>query len=739
MIMSIIQAIRLAMPAAAMATLFAIGARTPAIAAPPSACNVPDIVARALPAIVNITVVKVLSKSDGVENMALDADSKAMGTSGISGADNSDPPGPHFETFVGSGAIISPAGIIVTNKHVIKDAAVIEVTFSNKTQVPAQLIAAASLMDLALLKVNVPEPLPTLQFGDSDALRIGQTVIAVGDPLGLGTSVSVGVVSARGRDVMRTPFDDFIQTDATINPGNSGGPLLNCAGRIARIDTALLSNSRVLGSIGIGFALPSNDTQFVVDKLMNPATARPNWIGLQLQNMTARLATIFGRPDMSGAIVTGVAPNSPAASAEIQPGDIIAGVDGQEMDNASAILRYVVRQPSDQPISLLVWRRDQMEEVVLLGQPWPHMRALRGKVLASAAEVAQAQAGGLGLHLAMPSSANHQRHGIPETSGVLVDRVTPGPQAAAMGLQPGDIVERVGDRPAVSPAEVMHELVHGSAADGDIVALLVHGKTGTQWITLYVGRVYVAGLVATPLLSGGFGPADEAPAGAPSGPFRTPEQRRHHGFEASIDEQVTTPSSTPHRGQCPRDAMVQCLTTGNVERPYDGGKVVALGSGLFGDLRVCHDLAAGQPQQTRVQVNLYDGWVFGSAAIACRECADLGLQQIAGSYRVRIDPDVGDPSVGFERLYQQVLQQHGHTIRPCSISEIIEPGDTAGQRDAIRVEVLRCGWHTDRQAALRDRRVRRIEVRWAQPVPSVPPANRTTRCTLPAAADRRRR
>ena len=203
----------------------AMGSGGSAAAAPPRVCDSGTIVAQALPAIVNITVVKVVDGTDATPGKPDDA---------------------RFDVFVGSGAVIDPSEIIVTNKHVIEGAATISVTFHDKSELPAQLIAAASFMDLAVLKVNMPRPLAALQFGDSDAVQIGQPVTAVGNPLGLGTSVSTGVVSALDRDLKQTPFDDFIQTDASINPGNSGGPLLDCAGNIIGIDTALVSNNKVL-------------------------------------------------------------------------------------------------------------------------------------------------------------------------------------------------------------------------------------------------------------------------------------------------------------------------------------------------------------------------------------------------------------------------------------------------------------------------------------------------------------
>ena len=501
--------------AAAWAVLFAMHGGT-ALASSPSACDVPAVVARALPAIVNITVVKVLSSSNGEEEEALANSAAPNGMASDTGAAPDGMDTPHFETFVGSGVIINPAGVIVTNKHVIKDAAVIKVTLSDKTQVPAKLIAAASLVDLAVLKVNVPQPLPTLQFGNSDELQVGQPVIAIGNPLGLGTSVSVGIVSAEGRNIMRSPFGDYIQTDATINPGNSGGPMLDCAGQVVGIDTALLSNSTVLGSIGIGFALPSNLAQFVVGKLLYPNADQPNWIGVNLQTITPRLGKIFGWPETTGAIVTRVAAGSPAATAGIEPGDIIAGANGHALDGSTAIMRFIVTQPLGAPISLLVWRHHQMQEAVVRGEPWPDIRALRSEVLASAASVAEAQEAGIGLQLAATKTAAAPRHASgANIPGVLVERVTPGSQAAGMGVKAGDIIERVDGQVAATPEEVMNHLTQGSHADGDLVALLVHGKAGTRWITLYTGRVYVAGLLAAPLLPEGFGPSNVAGASVP--------------------------------------------------------------------------------------------------------------------------------------------------------------------------------------------------------------------------------
>jgi serine protease Do len=425
------------------------------------------------------------------------------------------PAGEKIDVSVGSGAIIDASGIIVTNKHVIQDAAVIEVTFNDKSQVPAQLIGAGALSDLVLLKVDVGKPLPFLQFGDSEALRLGQPVIAVGNPLGIGTSVSTGVISGLDRNLMRSAFDDFIQTDASINPGNSGGPLLDCAGEIVGIDSVLVSNNKVLGSIGLGFALPSNDVQFVARKLRDPQTSTATWVGLHLQDLTARLATVFGRPDINGAIVTGTDPDSPAAHASLAAGDVITGADGHELPDARAILRFVLAQPLDAPISFTVWRHGRMSEVTLRTQPWPHIMALRSDVLASPEDVARATQEGIGLHLTAITEANRKRFGLTVDQGDLIDQVIPGSQADESDLKTGDVIVQVDDHPAPAPEVLSAQLRYGADATTDLVALLVHRAADTRWVTLYVGRVDLTALLTAPVPPGGPKLTRDASAAAP--------------------------------------------------------------------------------------------------------------------------------------------------------------------------------------------------------------------------------
>jgi serine protease Do len=467
-----------ALSVAAVPAFAVMGSVTSAAAAPTYGCDSATVVAHALPAIVNITVVKVIRSTEAAPGKPNDT---------------------HFAVFVGSGAIVDRSGIIVTNKHVIQDAAVIRVTLQDRSQLPAQVMAVAGLVDLAVLKVTASGPLPTLPFANSDAVVIGQPAIAVGNPLGIGTSVSTGVVSALNRDLMRTPFDDFIQTDASINPGNSGGPLLDCAGKVIGINTALVSNNSMLGSIGLGFAMPANDVTFVLGMLRQPVFTAPNWVGLHLQDLTVQLATAFGRHSIDGAIVTGVDPDSPAANALLAPGDIITGILGEERPDSRAILRATLMVSSGDPILLSVWRHGHTREVTLRGQAWPHMMALRSQVLASPLDIARAEAVGLGLHLTSITATDRQRYSLGNASGVLIDQVAPGSQAETTNLQPGDVIQQVGELPSTTPEEVTDDLTQRESATGGLVALLVRSKSGPQWTTLWVGRIDANDLVAGPV------------------------------------------------------------------------------------------------------------------------------------------------------------------------------------------------------------------------------------------------
>jgi serine protease Do len=346
-------------------------------------------------------------------------------------------------------------------------------------------------------------------------LQVGQPVIAIGNPLGLGTSVSKGVVSALDRNLMRSPFDDYIQTDAAINPGNSGGPLLNCDGEIVGVDSALESNSKVLGSIGIGFAIAANEASFIASKLRHPDTDQTNWIGAHLQDVTQTLALTFGRPDLEGAVVTGVDPDSPAAQAGLKLGDVILRASGLAVHDARTVLRIVLTIPSGQPISFDVWRDGRAIKETIVGRPWPNLSALRSQVLASADAVARAVTGGRGLHLTSVSDGDIKRYKLAGKSGVLVDQVTAGSEADSVGLKTGDVIEQVGKEPATTPEEVQAKLNHPDGTAGNWISLLVHNDAGSRWVPWFAGRLQVSDLLFSPVQPAAIVPAANPAAQKP--------------------------------------------------------------------------------------------------------------------------------------------------------------------------------------------------------------------------------
>ena len=234
---------------------------------------------------------------------------------------------------LGSGFIVDPAGYIVTNNHVVDGARKIIVTLDNGQTYPAKVVGRDAKTDLAVLKIDAGKPLPYVAFGNSDKERVGDWVVAVGNPFGLGGTVTAGIVSAHDRNLNNGPYDDYLQIDAPINPGNSGGPLFNQSGQVIGIDTAIYSPSG--GSVGIGFAIPSNIAKNVVAQLREHGKVERGWLGVQMQPLTPSLAKAVGRPDAQGVIVDEVQANSPAAAAKLQQGDVITAFNGEAIKNAA--------------------------------------------------------------------------------------------------------------------------------------------------------------------------------------------------------------------------------------------------------------------------------------------------------------------------------------------------------------------------------------------------------------------
>ena len=446
---------------AALAAILLAAAPAAADPGPMASWSDADIAGRVLPAVVNITVEKIV---------------KDPGGSGMG----------RRETFFGSGFVIDPSGLIVTNRHVIEDAIWITVGFADRSQAAAELIAACGLTDVALLKTDAGHPLPALKFADSDQARIGDPVLAAGNPLGIGTSVSAGIVSALNRDIMTSPFDQDIQTDAAINHGNSGGPLVDRDGAVIGLNTALTALTANGGSIGIGYAIPSNEVAYVVHALLDPNASQPGWIGLHLQDVTSDLAQSFGLPARRGLIVTGSDAGSPAQAAGLRSGDIVLRYGDMAPADSRALMREVTQTPLGRTVPLTVWRDGQQREVPVTVAAWPGMVIERGAMMASAGSAEQARPASLGLDLGPVTESARKQYQLAAAEGVLVTGVETDAEAFNRGVTPGDVILKVQNTPVGSPAQVQ-SLVEQAREKRRIVALLVSGKGGARWVSLYFG------------------------------------------------------------------------------------------------------------------------------------------------------------------------------------------------------------------------------------------------------------
>jgi serine protease Do len=276
------------------------------------------------------------------------------------GGDNSDSDNaPHRVTSLGSGFIIDPSGLVVTNNHVIADADEINVILNDGTKLPAQLVGKDSKADLALLRVHADHPLKSVAFGDSDKLRLGEWVVAIGNPFSLGGTVTAGIVSARNRDIQSGPYDNYIQTDAAINRGNSGGPLFNLNGEVIGINTAIISPSG--GSIGIGFAVPSDTAMPVLDQLRQYGEARRGWLGVRIQQVTDDIAESLSIKPAHGALVAGVDDKGPAKPGGIEPGDVVVKFDGKDVKEMHDLPRIVADTPIGKDVDVVVIRKGKEE------------------------------------------------------------------------------------------------------------------------------------------------------------------------------------------------------------------------------------------------------------------------------------------------------------------------------------------------------------------------------------------
>jgi serine protease Do len=353
---------------------------------------------------------------------------------------------------LGSGFIIDSSGLIVTNNHVIANAQQITVTLSDETELQAQVIGRDAVTDLALLKVEPKNPLPAASWGDSGKAKVGDWVLTIGNPFGLGGSVTAGIISAVARDIYSSPYDDYLQTDASINRGNSGGPMFNLTGEVIGINTVIYSPSG--GSVGIGFALPSALARPIVEQLKATGKVERGWIGVRIQPMSDELAESVGLDKSRGAMVTAIDPGSPAAQAKLQLADVILRYDGHAIDRSRQLPRLVAATPPGKQVKLAVWRDGNKHEIdVKAGALNPNRPPPAAPEPEKPSPPVIVDA--LGLKLAKITPELRKHFSMPERAeGVVITEVPLNSAAAAQGLRPGDLVIAIGNTPVASPEQV---------------------------------------------------------------------------------------------------------------------------------------------------------------------------------------------------------------------------------------------------------------------------------------------
>jgi serine protease Do len=372
-----------------------------------------------------------------------------FGEKGMPGAPG--PPAPHVASL-GSGFIIDRSGLIVTNNHVIANAEQILVTLSDNTTLQAKVVGRDPVSDLALLKVDPKKPLPAASWGDSTKVAVGDWVLAIGNPFGLGGTVTSGIISATARDIHAGPYDDFLQTDASINRGNSGGPMFNLNGDVIGINTAIFTPSG--GSIGIGFAIPSSYARPIIEQLKTTGRVERGWLGARIQPVTDALAEAVGLKKADGAMIAAIDRDSPAAAAKLVPGDVILDYDGKPVAQSRQLPRMVAATPPGKTVKATIWRHGKKEMVAIKvaelnpNRPTPPPQQPAKPQPPPAVEA-------LGLKLSRLTPELRKQFSIPdEATGVVVTEVPQNSPAATQGLRPGDLVVAVGGYPVVSPDEV---------------------------------------------------------------------------------------------------------------------------------------------------------------------------------------------------------------------------------------------------------------------------------------------
>ena len=419
--------------------------------------NFSDLAEKVRPGVVNIQVVKKV-KNIGFRNFPGNPFGGQNPFGDFFGPfSQGNPPGGFEQKGVGSGFIMSREGYILTNNHVVEEADQIKVKLSNGKEYEGKVVGRDPKTDLALVKIEGSSDLQPLKLGNSEDLKVGSWVVAVGSPFGLEQTVTAGIVSAKGRVIGSGPYDNFIQTDASINPGNSGGPLVNLKGEVVGINTAIIAEGQ-----GIGFAIPINMAQEIASQLQNQGHVTRGWLGVNIQEVTPELAKSFGLKDNKGALVSQVVPNSPAEKAGIEQGDVILQFDGKEVSDSKELPRIVASTPVGKSVTVKIARDGKVtDRQVKLGE------------MEEKAEVAKTPSTHkrLGITVQNLTPEIAKGLGLKKETGVVVTQVEPGSPASDAGIQTGDVIREVNRKPVKDVEDFVQKIE--KAKDQDNVLLFV--------------------------------------------------------------------------------------------------------------------------------------------------------------------------------------------------------------------------------------------------------------------------
>src|SRR5450755_4675158 len=394
------------------------------------------------------------------------------------GGDRSGDMQPRKTNSLGSGFIVDTSGIVVTNNHVIADADEINVIMNDGTKIKAELVGVDKKTDLAVLKFKPAKPLIAVKFGDSDKLRLGEWVIAIGNPFSLGGTVTAGIVSARNRDINSGPYDSYIQTDAAINRGNSGGPLFNLDGEVIGVNTLIISPSG--GSIGIGFAVPSKTVAGVVSQLQQFGELRRGWLGVRIQTVTDEIAESLNIKPARGALIAGVEDKGPAKPAGIEPGDVVIKFDGKDIKEPKDLSRVVADTAVGKDVEVLIVRKGKEEKkTVKLGQLDDTEKPVKASAKTQAEPEKPVTQKALGLDLATLSEDLRTRYKIKDTvKGVIITNVDGASDAADKRLSAGEVIVEVAQEAVANAADVKKRVDQLKKDGKKSILLLVSNADG---------------------------------------------------------------------------------------------------------------------------------------------------------------------------------------------------------------------------------------------------------------------